>query len=199
MRSVQALVVALLLLVGNVRQALACACCANPGYRREETSQLTAYERAELQRVGFSSRVRVYQTESDEPIPGIAGPTRDFTLSSSLSGATLTWKLTGAPGKGQGTITLTLPAKVERFYVDTHDGPADQDPVLYKEWRFSTKISASGDFKPGMAKGTTAKLILHGRGNVCDDATMFSHWTLVVKGPKADYTLFGALAKPRHG
>lgn len=36
-------------------------------------------------------------------------------------------------------------------------------------------------------------LILQGGGNSCTSAIDFSHWTLVMQGPKANYMMFGDL------
>jgi hypothetical protein len=38
-------------------------------------------------------------------------------------------------------------------------------------------------------------LIVQGRGNSCTSAGDFSHWTLVMQGPKANYSLFGDLVQ----
>ena len=44
-------------------------------------------------------------------------------------------------------------------------------------------------FQPGIAARQLLTLILQGAGSAND----FSHWTLVMQGPKANYTLFGGL------
>jgi hypothetical protein len=36
-------------------------------------------------------------------------------------------------------------------------------------------------------------LILQGGGNSCTSAIDFTHWTLVMQGPKANYTLYDNL------
>lgn len=48
-------------------------------------------------------------------------------------------------------------------------------------------------FRPGIAPRQLLTLILQGAGNSCTGANDFSHWTLVMQGPKANYTLFGDL------
>ena len=53
--------------------------------------------------------------------------------------------------------------------------------------------SGSGVFRPGIAPRQMLTLILQGGGNSCTSAYDFSHWTLVMQGPKANYTLFGDL------
>jgi hypothetical protein len=48
-------------------------------------------------------------------------------------------------------------------------------------------------FHPGGAPRQILTLILQGGGNSCTSAVDFSHWTLVMQGPNANYTLFGDL------
>lgn len=48
-------------------------------------------------------------------------------------------------------------------------------------------------FRPGIAPRQLLTLIVQGAGNNCTSANDFSHWMLVMQGPKANYTLFGDL------
>jgi hypothetical protein len=41
--------------------------------------------------------------------------------------------------------------------------------------------------------GQWPTLIVQGTGNSCTSAADFKHWTLVMQGPKANYSLFGDL------
>jgi hypothetical protein len=80
------------------------------------------------------------------------------------------------------------------FGVDPRNEPdKGHGPVLYKEWKLSGPASGSGVFQPGGAPRQILTLILQGGGNSCTSAIDFSHWTLVMQGPKAKYTLFGGL------
>jgi hypothetical protein len=72
---------------------------------------------------------------------------------------------------------------------------AGQGPRLYKEWKLSAPAAGSGVFAPGIGPRQTLTLILQGGGNSCTSAIDFSHWTLVMQGPKANYTLFGNLVR----
>lgn len=84
------------------------------------------------------------------------------------------------------------------FEVDPRNGPdGGQGPALYKEWKLSAPSAASGVFAPGGGPRQILTLILQGHGNSCTDANDFSHWTLVMQGPKANYTLFGDLVTAR--
>jgi hypothetical protein len=51
--------------------------------------------------------------------------------------------------------------------------------------------------KPGIAPRQIVTLILQGGGKSCTTAIDFSHWTLVMQGPKANYILFGDLVTTR--
>ena len=57
----------------------------------------------------------------------------------------------------------------------------------------SAPASGSGVFQPGIASRQVLTLILQGGGNSCTSASDFSHWTLVMQGPQANYTLLGDL------
>ncbi|MBI5322228.1 MAG: hypothetical protein HZB49_22600 [Bradyrhizobium sp.] len=61
----------------------------------------------------------------------------------------------------------------------------------------SAPASATGVFAPAAGARHILTLIVHGHGNSCTDANDFSHWTLVMQGPKANYTLFGELVTAR--
>jgi hypothetical protein len=102
-----------------------------------------------------------------------------------------------ASGK-TGSLEFTTPKAGKRFFIDVHDGKmgGGGGPLLYKELRLRVPLTGTGIFEPGMAGGPKARLVFQGRGNVCTAAEQFTHWTLVVSGPKASYVLFGALATP---
>ena len=81
------------------------------------------------------------------------------------------------------------------FEVDTHDSPkAAYGPALYKEWRITGKTSGTGAFEAANGREQLLTLVLQGRGNACTSPNDFTHWTLVMEGPKANYLLFGDLA-----
>ena len=69
-------------------------------------------------------------------------------------------------------------------------------PALYKEWRLTAPAAGTGIFAPGVGRGQLVTLILQGHGNSCASAADFTHWTLVVSGPAAEYHLFGHLVQP---
>ena len=68
-------------------------------------------------------------------------------------------------------------------------------PSLYKEWKLTGKAAGSGAFSLGGAPKQVLTLIVQGRGNSCTSVGDFAHWTLVMQGPKANYSLFGDLVQ----
>ena len=59
--------------------------------------------------------------------------------------------------------------------------------MLYKEWKLTARAAGSGVFSAGLGPSQQLSLILHGRGNSCTNAEQFTHWTLEMQGPKANY------------
>jgi hypothetical protein len=96
-----------------------------------------------------------------------------------------------------GTLTLAMPKSIAVFEVDPRRGEPEGGlgPVLYKEWRLTAPAAGTGVFAPGAGKGQLVTLILQGHGISCPSATDFTHWTLVVHGPTAEYHLFGDLVQ----
>lgn len=73
--------------------------------------------------------------------------------------------------------------------------PGQRSIALYKEWKLLGRAGGSGVFAPGAAAGHTLTLIVQGRGNSCTSASDFAYWTLVMQGPKANYSMFGDLKR----
>ena len=92
---------------------------------------------------------------------------------------------------GLGTLTLALPATVSIFEVDPRRGerPGGQGPTLYKEWKLTSAAAGTGIFAPGVGSGQRITLILQGHGNSCTSSSDFTHWSIVISGPKAQYTV----------
>jgi hypothetical protein len=68
-----------------------------------------------------------------------------------------------------------------------------QGPRLYKEWKLTGKVQGTGVFSTGMGPEQRITVILQGHGNSCTTSEDFTAWTLVVYGPRADYSLIGNL------
>jgi len=128
---------------------------------------------------------------------GIVTPSGSYDLTAAWRDNQLVFSFRDAKGR-TGTLALARPASVAVFEVDPRNGrDAGQGPALYKEWKLSAPALASGVFAPGAGSRHILTLILHGGGNSCTDAGDFTHWTLVMQGPKANYTLFGNLVTTR--
>ena len=95
-----------------------------------------------------------------------------------------------------GTLSFTRPRTFSVFEVDPRDRPdRGHGPTLYKEWKLSAPAAGNGVFQPGIARHQILTLILQGGGNSCTSSIDFTHWTLVMQGPKANYTLYGDLVR----
>jgi hypothetical protein len=101
----------------------------------------------------------------------------------------------GYPGFS-GTLSFPFPEKVSIFEVDTRVTPDDgTGPILYKEWKLTGKATGTQNFEAANDGEHHLTLILQGRGSACTSASDFTHWTLVMEGPKANYSLFGDLER----
>ncbi len=125
-------------------------------------------------------------------VTGITNPTDTYELTQTRAGDRWSFSFKDTNGK-TGAIAFTLPAQLESFFVDPQE-KTQGDPLLYKEWRLSAPIAVTGVFAP--SGNATARLVLQGRGNSCTSADQLTSYMLIVKGPTAQFTLFGALAAP---
>ena len=195
LRAVWVFAAALVAGVSVPAPALACACCADSGFRYESRSAITAYEKTQLAQLAFAATAHVYRSDADDSAKGLGSDASDLRLEHTRKGASWTFKLTDAHGK-TGTLAFQLPKNMERFAVDPQDGTNSPGggPILYKEWKLSAPVTGTGFLRAGAGKGASVKLVLQGHGNACDDATMYTHFMLVVSGPRAEYTLYGGLS-----
>lgn len=176
--------------------ALACACCTNDGQRNVATVALDSGKRQEIESLRFADKATVFTGEGDvDGVEGIAAPSPTYKLAAKWVDDRLV--LSFRDGSGHtGTLSLARPGTMSVFEVDPRDRPdKGQGPRLYKEWKLSAPAAGSGVFAPGLAPRQTLTLILQGSGNSCTSAIDFSHWTVVMQGPKANYTLFGDLVR----
>ena len=190
------LAVAAAVALGAPREALACACCSNQGQRNVNVEALDQGKRALLEELRFADDAKLFLGEADpDSVEGIANPSSAYALEAAWEGNRLVFALKDEHGN-DGTLALELPNKISVFEVDPRDAP-DQGtgPALYKEWKLSGRAGGSGVFAPGAAAGHTLTLIVQGRGNSCTSASDFAYWTLVMQGPKANYSMFGDLKR----
>lgn len=175
--------------------ALACACCAEPGAYSIRTMKPTALELDQLKRIQFGT-ANLYTTAGEDNIRGIAGIGEDYSISGLLQNAAWKFSIKDAAEKS-GTLNLTKPVSMVAFIADIHDGDGASEVVLYKEWRFKYRVqSGTGIFQAGIAPATEYFLVLQGRGNVCTNAEDFKNWRLEITGKRADYAFFGDLKTP---
>jgi len=193
----RALVLAIVLLAGP-RNALACACCTNEGQRNVSTAAMDSGKRQQIESLRFSSSAKLFTGEGDvEAVAGIATPSGAYNMTARWLDSRLIFSFRDGNGR-TGTLALALPNSIAVFEVDPRNGrDAGPGPALYKEWKLSAPAAATGVFAAAAAPRHVLTLIVHGHGNSCTDAGDFTHWTLVMQGPKANYTLYGKLAAPR--
>jgi hypothetical protein len=187
-------ILAPLLIPGQASPALACACCSNEGQRHVATVALDSGKREEIESLRFGNTATLFTGEGDvDGIEGIATPAGSYVLAAKWQADRLVLSFRDAGGH-TGTLSLARPTTLSVFEVDPRDRPdKGQGPRLYKEWKLSAPAAGSGVFQPGIAPRQILTLILQGGGNSCTSGIDFSHWTLVMQGPKANYTMFGDL------
>jgi len=176
--------------------ALACACCTNRGQRNVGAQEFDDSKRAVLDEIVFQSDAQLYVGEGDlEFIEGIDQPDSGYALQVDRDAASLTFAFKGQAGQ-TGSLKLILPRRVSVFEVDPRDTPdSGLGPGLYKEWKLTGEVQGAGSFAAASAAGHKLTLILHGDGNSCTSSIDFGHWTLVMEGPQANYTLIGDLKR----
>ena len=148
----------------------------------------------EIESLRFGGKATLFTGEGDaEGIEGIATPSGSYDLTAKWLDNRLVFSFRDKGGH-TGTLALARPNTVSVFEVDPRDVPdRGHGPTLYKEWKLSAPAAGSGVFAPGASPRQVLTLIFQGHGNSCTSSIDFSHWTLVMQGPKANYTLFGNL------
>ena len=183
-------------LFASAEQTLACACCTNAGQRNVSNAKFDSSKREEIGKLRFGPSAQLFLGESDpDSIKGISIPSDSYALRVSDDNNRLMFALRDKSGR-VGTLTLAFPDSISIFEVDPRGSPdRGQGPSLYKEWKLTSKVSGTGIFSPSAGSDQRITLIIHGSGNSCTTSNDFTHWTLVVFGPMAEYSLFGELLK----
>ena len=141
--------------------------------------------------IGDRDSVMLWRALGIETIRGIATPSAAYDMTAAWRDSRLVFSFRDDKGRS-GTLALGRPRSMAVFEVDPRNGQdAGRGPALYKEWKLSAQAAATGVFAQGNGPGQTLTLIFQGSGNSCTDAGDFSHWTLVMQGPKSNFTLFG--------
>jgi hypothetical protein len=188
-------------------EALACACCSEPGTYMIWTGKPDTYNIDMLGEMKFDKAADLFFGNGDfSDLKGLGGLQKDYESGSAdefgkfdlqNTFASKIWKFNfKTPGGKSGSLTLPMPVQMLHFSVDIHDG-SDQGlgPLLYKELRFKGNVSSgTGFFKSSIVKPASYFLVFQGRGRGCDEAGNYSHWRLEITGKNADYAFFGKLS-----
>jgi len=174
------------------RAALACACCADPGTRFQEVSELGAWEISEIAALAPTSPARLYQSACGlDCVGGITDPQTAYDVAMEVTETGLAFVLSDGRGP-RGALTFPWPETYTWFAVDTAlDGKGD--PQVYTELRFRGALAATGDF--AQDGPVAAELVLSGFGNVCITRQSFDGWMLSVSDDSAQFRLFGTLSE----
>jgi hypothetical protein len=188
-----AFALAVMILAGT-RTALGCACCTHEGQRNVATVEIDSAKRQQIESLRYGGKATLFVGEGDvAAIEGIATPSGSYDLTAKWVDNLLVFSFRDSGGRS-GTLALARPKTVSLFEIDPRDSPdVGQGPILYKEWRLSSPAAGSGVFAPGASPRHMLTLVIQGRGNNCTSDLDFSHWTLVMQGPMANYMLFGNL------
>ena len=188
--------------------ALACACCAEPGTYSIRTLKPDPFHLDLLGELKFDPKAKLFMTEAGfEMIKGLDGLRKEdegvdasitdgLDLATSFAGRRM-WTFEIKTPKGlRGSVTFPMPASMVSFAADIHDNEdAGLGPLLYKEFRFKGNVSsATGLMRAGITRGTTYFLVFQGRGRGCDEVYDFKNWRLEIDGSRASYAFYGKLA-----
>jgi hypothetical protein len=173
--------------------ALACACCSNRASRYVEVEKLSESRRGEIERMTFAREAFVAEGAGDHPV-GIQNLGTKLPLAVAQTQKEIVFSFRDQAGRA-AALTLAIPDTISIFEVDPRGDTKDNGlgPSLYKEWQLTASASGSGALRPLVGTGQKVTLILHGRGHGCTEAMHFTDWTLLVRGPAGEFTLYGAL------
>lgn len=208
MKRFSIIIFAVICLMSLANNALACACCAEPGTYMIWTGKPSEYDLSVVRDMKFDKKVELYMTEAGfESIKGLNDVKKEMesdswnyetdALDLVNEFTNKTWKFKiKTPGGKTGTLMLPMPTLMVQYKVDIHDTKDTGLGVsLYKEFRFKGTVqNGTGIFRSGIIKPTTYFLVFQGRGNGCDDASNFTHWRLEIDGKKAKYVFYGELS-----
>ncbi len=199
MKSAHPLLLALIALLASApwQDAGACACCTSIGERTDLVMKLDKGYVEELERLKFEPTATLFLGEADpEMVKGITTPAAQYNLQVAWLKDNLVFAFRDQADHA-GTLALARPKMLSIFHVDPRTGtpPPSRGPVLYKEWRVTAKAAGTGIFAAALGAGQTLTLVLQGGGNNCTSANDFTHWMLVMWGPKAKYHFFGDLMR----
>lgn len=178
-----------------IGKAQACACCAEEGQRNVGSEPFDEGRREEMMRLNFAPAAKLFGA-GGEPERDQMAMADAYTMNVAWADGQLVFTLKEAGG-GSGTISLKVPDKIAIFEIDQRETPdAGLGPLLYKEWKLTGAVQATGAFAAVSGGDQRLTLILQGRGNNCGSAEDFKTWALVMEGKAANFSLFGDLLAP---
>jgi hypothetical protein len=181
-------------------QAYACACCSDFGQRLVGLRNIDSSTLDIIRRLHFAGAAELFLGERDatdiKGISGLSPQSRVFDLTVAQQQDRWSFRFRDKEGHF-GSLTVLPPQFVAVFEVDPREEKrmpeGGQGPRLYKEWKLTGKVQGTGVFSTGMGPEQRITVILQGHGNSCTTSEDFTAWTLVVYGPRADYSLIGNL------
>jgi hypothetical protein len=196
--------VCLMSFAGN---ALACACCTEPGFYMNWTGKPDASTVGMLDEMKFAPKAWLQmsdagfmiieglsEVEKEFETPSSGTESFDFDLVNAFTNKR--WKFTlKTPGGKSGTLALPMPTRMDLYKADILEKEdTGLGVTLYKEMRFKGFVqNGTGIFRSSIIKPTTYLLVFQGRGNACDDVSNFTDWLLQIDGKKAKYEFKGKL------
>jgi hypothetical protein len=186
------------LLCATRHEALACACCTSVGERFDLVTKLEKYHLEELQKLHFDRIANLFLGEADpDSVRGITKAAAKYELQAVWQTNRLLFSFRDETGQS-GDLSFAMPKTIAIFSVDPRSEPEGRlGPSLYKEWRLTAKAAGGGVFAAGLSVEQKLTLVFQGRGNNCTSASDFTHWMLVMDGPKAKYHFFGNVTATR--
>ena len=193
MKSMSSAVAALALMgVMQINEAVACACCSDPGDRIEGNEPLANYTRDVLLDVRLAPTAKLYADAGfPDSVKGLRKP-QDGAYRVTWNTADNRLLLAATdPSQAIGTISFPWPRRLFNLAFDPRKGPERLiGPVLHREWRLDGDATLTGIFA-AKHKRAKAQLILQGEGNRCVNASDFKTWSLSLKGRDVAVKLLG--------
>ncbi|NNE87869.1 MAG: hypothetical protein HKN27_07310 [Silicimonas sp.] len=182
---------AIVFVLASTSTAVACACCAEPGFRATTNFEMEDWLSEEIARIKINGEAHLYTGACwPDCTRGIKDPqeTYDASLVISEDVWQLDFAAQDAPG---GTLRWTTPDDLSFFRADTTPEAGSGDAILYAEVRMRIELAGSGVFTGSLMP---AELVLTGQSNVCLDASRLQNWHLIVGTEEASFHFFGDLA-----
>lgn len=178
-------------------QALACACCAEPGSRFQHKDKLSDYDYEQTARLRSDGIVEIHTTDcGDDCILGI-GKFDDWHQSSFSLGRDGFALVVNGSGHETPDLVFSATAPTHYEWLATDPMPGDrglQPGGLYSEATIPLKLRGSGPGWTGGPQELPARLILIGQSTACMELGSSTHWMLDAESENISFRLFGRFA-----